>query len=163
MKILSDRMLRIKGFAEHSRWTCVDRPSRSANDQLHNNASHRKCLQEKTAACVSLLVFPRIRRGTFPYSVEDDASTISQTPTTHYTNTCVKAVVKRKNSRTPAFQPFIKPVSYFLQKHFHAVQRLYQLGAAICPQTPLLAARADKTGEGDCLNRQSGVPQGACV
>ena len=28
----------------------------------------------------------------------------------------VKAVVKRKNPRTPAFQPFMKPVSYFLQK-----------------------------------------------
>ena len=45
---------------------------------------------ERTTACVSLLVFFIIRRGTFPYSVEDDASTISQTPTTHYTNTCVK-------------------------------------------------------------------------
>ena len=39
----------------------------------------------------------------------------------------------------------MKP-SYFLQKHFHAVQCLYQLEAAICPQTPLLAARADKAG-----------------
>ena len=57
-----------------------------------------------------------------------------------------KVVVKRKNPRTLAFQLFIKPVSYFLQKQFHAVQCLYQLGAAICPQTPLLAARADKAG-----------------
>ena len=57
-----------------------------------------------------------------------------------------KALGKRKNPRTPAFQPFMKPVSYFLQKQFHAVQCLYQLGAAICPQTPLLAARADKAG-----------------
>ena len=48
---------------------------------------------ETTTACVSLLVFLRIRRGTFPYSVEDDASTISQTPTTHYTNTCVKLTI----------------------------------------------------------------------
>ena len=55
-------------------------------------------------------------------------------------------VVKKKNPRTPAFQPFMKPVSYFLQKQFHAVQCLYQLGAAMCPQTPLLAARADKAG-----------------
>ena len=37
---------------------------------------------KNTTAFVSLLVFFRIRRGTFPYSVEDDASTISQTPTT---------------------------------------------------------------------------------
>ena len=38
--------------------------------------------------------FFRIRRGTFPYGVEDDASTISQTPTTHhYTNTCVKLTI----------------------------------------------------------------------
>ena len=90
MKILSDRMLRIKGSAEHSRWTCVDRPSFSVDEELHNNAA-QKIPSETTTACVSLLVFFRIRRdGTFPYSVEDDASTISQTPTTHYTNTCVK-------------------------------------------------------------------------
>ena len=60
--------------------------------------------------------------------------------------TYIKAVVKRKNPCTPAFQQFMKPVSYFLQKQFHAVQCLYQLGAAICLQTPLLAARADKAG-----------------
>ena len=48
---------------------------------------------ETTTACVSLFVFFRIRRGTFPYGVEDDASTISQTPTTHYTNTCVKLTI----------------------------------------------------------------------
>ena len=93
MKILGDRMLRIKGSAEHSRWTCVDRASRSADEQLHNNEPHKKFLREKTTACVSLLVFLRIRRGTFPYSVEDDASTISQTPTTYYTNTCAKLTI----------------------------------------------------------------------
>ena len=75
VKILSDRMLCIKGSAEHSRCTCVDRPLRSADGQLHNKAPHRKCLREKTTACVSLFVFFRIRRGTFPYSVEDDANT----------------------------------------------------------------------------------------
>ena len=48
---------------------------------------------ETTTACVSLLVCFRIRRGIFPYGVEDDASTISQTPTTHYTNTCVKLTI----------------------------------------------------------------------
>ena len=48
---------------------------------------------ETTTACVSLLDFFRIRRGTFPYSVEDDARTIGQTPTTHYTNTCVKLTI----------------------------------------------------------------------
>ena len=69
MKILSDRMLRIKGSAEHSRCTCVDGPSRSADEQLNNNAPHRKCLREKTN---SLLVFFGIRRGIFPYSVKDD-------------------------------------------------------------------------------------------
>ena len=57
-----------------------------------------------------------------------------------------KAVVKFDHPRIPAFQPFMKPVSYFLRKQFHAVQCLYQLRAAILPQTPLLAARADKAG-----------------
>ena len=46
-----------------------------------------------TTACVRLLLFFRIRRGTFPYGVEDEAITISLTPTTHYTNTCVKLTV----------------------------------------------------------------------
>ena len=90
MKILSDRMLHIKGSAEHSRCTCVDSSSRSANEQLHNNAPHRKRLRKKTSACVSLFVFYTVRRGTFPYSIEDDSNT---TPTTHYTNTCVKLTI----------------------------------------------------------------------
>ena len=93
LKILSDRMLRIKGSAEHSRWICVDRPSCSVDEKLHNNAPHRKMPSETTTACVSLLIFFRIRRGTFPYGVEDDASTISQRPTTHYTSTCVKLTI----------------------------------------------------------------------
>ena len=38
-----------------------------------------------------------------------------------------KAVVKFEHPRIPAFQPFMKPVSYFLRKQFHAVQCLYQL------------------------------------
>ena len=87
VKILSDRILYIKGSAEHSRCTCVDRPSRSADEQLHNNAPHRKYLRKKTTACVTLFVFFTVRRGTFPYSIEDYSNTIQ---TTHYTNTCVK-------------------------------------------------------------------------
>ena len=54
VKILSDRMLCIKGSAAHSRRKCVDRPPRSADEQVHNNAPHRKCLRKKTTACVSL-------------------------------------------------------------------------------------------------------------
>ena len=50
-------------------------------------------LSETTTACVRLFLFFKIRRGTFPYGVEDDASTISQTPTTHYTNNCVKLTI----------------------------------------------------------------------
>ena len=83
----------MKGSAEYSRCTCVDRPSRSADEQLHNKAPHRKCFRKKATACVSLFVFFTIRRGTFLYSIEDDASSTSQTPTTHYTNTCVKLTI----------------------------------------------------------------------
>ena len=90
MKILSDRMLYIKSSAEHSRCTCVDRPSRLADEQLHNNAPHRKCLRKKTTACVSLFILFTVRRGAFPYSIEDDFNT---TPTTRYTNTCVKLTI----------------------------------------------------------------------
>ena len=70
---------------------CADRPPRSADKQLHNNAPHRKCLRKLTTACVSLFVFFTARRGTFPYSVEDDSS--NTTPATHYTNTCVKLTI----------------------------------------------------------------------
>ena len=48
---------------------------------------------ETTTDFVRLLVFFRIRRGTFPYGDEDDASTISLTPTTNYTNICVKLTI----------------------------------------------------------------------
>ena len=85
MKILSDRMLRIKGSAAHSCCKCVDRPLRSADEQLHNHAPHRKYLRKKTTACFCLFVFP--------YRIEDGANTTSQTPTTHYTNTCVKLTI----------------------------------------------------------------------
>ena len=122
-EILSDRMLRIKGSAEYSRRACVDRPSRSADEQLHNNAPHRKCLRKKTTACASLLVLFRIRRGTFPYSVEDDAIiTISQTPTTHYTNTCcveVTIVTHLSFSERIAIANLIKLHRVFLPPLFH--------------------------------------------
>ena len=93
MKNLSDRMLRIKGSAEHSRGTCVNRRSRSADEQSHKNAPHRNCLRKKNTACVTLFVFFTITRGTSPYSIEDDASTTSQTPTTHYISTWVKLTI----------------------------------------------------------------------
>ena len=57
----------MKGSAEHSRWTCVGRPSRSADEQLHNNVPHKKCIKKKTTACVSLIVLFRIKCGSFPY------------------------------------------------------------------------------------------------
>ena len=47
VNIVSDRMLRIKGSAEHSRWTCVDRPSCPVYEKLHNNARHTKCLRKR--------------------------------------------------------------------------------------------------------------------
>ena len=45
----------------------------------------------------------------------------------HRVSPAFKAVVKFEHPRIPAFQPFMKPVSYFLRKQFHAVQCLYQL------------------------------------
>ena len=66
-------------------------------------------------------------------------------------------------SSIPAFQSFTKTVSYFVPKQIHAVRRLYQLGATTRPLRSLLAARADKAGEGDSSTGQSGAPQGACV
>ena len=61
--------------------------------KITQQRAEQKMPSETTTACASLLVFFRIRRGTFPCSVEDDASTISQALTTHYTNTCVKLTI----------------------------------------------------------------------
>ena len=63
------------------------------NNSITQQRAAQKMSLKKTTACVSLLVFFRTRRGTFPYSVEDEASTKSQIPTTHYTNTCVKLTI----------------------------------------------------------------------
>ena len=43
VKIISDRMSGIKGSAEHSRWTCVDRPSCSVDKKwaMAKNGSFR--------------------------------------------------------------------------------------------------------------------------
>ena len=41
MKILSDRLLRIKNSAEHSRCTYVDIPSRSADEQFNYTTTRR--------------------------------------------------------------------------------------------------------------------------
>ena len=41
MKILSDRLLRIKNSAEHSRCTYVDRPSRSVDEQFNYTTTRR--------------------------------------------------------------------------------------------------------------------------
>ena len=118
-------MLHIKGSAAHSRYTCcIDRPPRSADEQLHNNAPHRKYLRKKTTACVSLFVFFTIRRGTFPYNIEDDAITTSQTLTTHYTNTCVKLTIvthlsfsERIAIANPSYLYYI--TNYYLHQKLH--------------------------------------------
>ena len=84
----------MKGSAERSRCTRVDRPSRSAGERFPNDAPHRKCLREKrrlsASACWS--------------SIESDVAlsrTVvgttliqpSQTPTTHDTNTRVELTI----------------------------------------------------------------------
>ena len=77
-----DRMLGIKGSADHSRWTRVDRPSCCVDKKSHNNAPHRKCLRKRRLPASACLF--SLESG---MALEDDTSTISQTPTTHYTNT----------------------------------------------------------------------------
>ena len=79
---------------------------------------------ETTTACVSLLVFFRIRRDTFPYGVEDDASTISQTPTTHYTSTCVKLTIVTHLSFSERIA--IANLSYYSILYCGVYDKLYQ-------------------------------------
>ena len=51
-------MLRIKGSAEDSRCTCVDRPSRFADEQLHKYAPHKNAFERgrlPASACLRSL------------------------------------------------------------------------------------------------------------
>ena len=92
MKILTYRLLRIKNSAEHSRCTYVDSPSRSADDQFNNTTTRRtENVFEKR----------RLRASACLFSLESGVAlsrtvlrtTPVQTPTTHYTNTCVKLTI----------------------------------------------------------------------
>ena len=83
----------MKGSAEHSRCTCVDRPLALPMNNYTTKLRTENAFEKKTTACVSLFVFFTIRRGTFQYIIEDDCSSTSQTPTTHDTNTCVKLTI----------------------------------------------------------------------
>ena len=56
----------------------------------------------------------------------------------------VKAVVKMKYSRIPAFHQFKETVTHLKTKNMYLVQRQYQLGATIRPLKSLQQARADK-------------------
>ena len=83
----------MKGSAEHSRCTCVDRPSRSADEQFHNNAPHRKASEKKrlpASACLfsleSGVAFSRTVLGTTP--VQQAYHQPHITP-----NTCVKLTI----------------------------------------------------------------------
>ena len=80
----------MKGSAQHSRCTCVDRPHALPMNNYTTTLRTENAFEKKTAACVSLFVFLTIRHGTFPYIIENDGSSTSQTPTTHYITTCVK-------------------------------------------------------------------------
>ena len=74
--------------------------------------------KRRLPACVSLFVFFTVRRGTFPYSIEDDAYTTSQTPTTHYTNTWVKLTIVTH----PSFSERIAIANLSLEDMFRALQ-----------------------------------------
>ena len=78
----------MKGSAEHSRCTCVDRahalPMNNYATTLHTENAFEK--RRLPTACGSLFIFFAIRHGTFPYIIENDGSSTSQTPSTHYTN-----------------------------------------------------------------------------
>ena len=95
VKILSVRLLRIKNSAEHSSCTHVDRPSPSVDEQFNYTTMRRtENVFEKRRLPASACLFPLESGVALSRTVfEDDASTISQPPTTHYTNNCVKLTI----------------------------------------------------------------------
>ena len=83
----------MKGSSEHPCCTCVDRPHALPMNSYTTTLRTENAFEKKTTACVSLFVFFTIRHGTFPYIIENDGSSTSQTPITYYTNTCVKLTI----------------------------------------------------------------------
>ena len=82
--------------------------------QMRSYADVLKILSQK---CETYLRWGRIKRNIrWPQYVLKELKKLK-----------LKAVVNFEHPRIPAFQPFMKPVSYFLRKQFHAVQCLYQL------------------------------------
>ena len=86
-------MFRIKGSAVHSHCTCVDRPSRSAGEQFHNNAPHRKCLREKRLPASACLFSLESGEALSRTVVRTALIQPSEKPTTHDTNTRVELTI----------------------------------------------------------------------
>ena len=85
----------MKGSAEHSSCTCVDRPHPLPMNNYTTTLRTENAFEKRrrpASACL-FSVFFTIRRGTLHYIIEDDGSSTSQTPTTHDTNTCVKLTI----------------------------------------------------------------------
>ena len=74
----------MKGSAEHSRCTCVDRPHALPMNNYTTTLGTENVF-EKTRLPVCF-----IYNQAWQYIIENDGSSTSQAPTTHYTNTCVK-------------------------------------------------------------------------
>ena len=116
-----------------------------------------------TTACVSLLVFFRIRRGTFPYGVEDDASTISQTPTTHHTSTtCVKLTIVTHLSFSERIA--VANLSYLYVYYWVSLRpdrlmwRIQQQQHGNYPGTPMVVMQARQHSFGTTLRFIGPVP-----
>ena len=56
VKILSERMLRIKGSAEHSRWPCVYKTFMFCRWKITQQCAVQEIPSERTIDCLSLLV-----------------------------------------------------------------------------------------------------------
>ena len=79
VKIRSDRMLRIKGSAENSRWTCVDRPSCSFfSFSFFFNLTYSRWTSSLPSCLWSLRIFPSLPGSRLTIFYRDASSALLQ-------------------------------------------------------------------------------------
>ena len=93
MKILSDRILRIKGSAEHSRCKCVDRLLALSMYNYAQQCAAQKMPSKKDDCLRQPACFLYNQAWHFLVRIEDNANTTNHTSTTHYTNTFFKLTI----------------------------------------------------------------------
>ena len=122
-KILSYRMLRIKGSTEYSRWTCVDRPSCSVDEKLHINAPHRNCLRKRRLPASACL-----------FSLE---SSVALSRTVFFSNRCAAEFNYKSSIQTTTLMFTCQSCRFFLHSsQCRHLRRCITISPLMLPSSP---------------------------